>query len=241
MMAKRFSAAVLVLASLWIASETSADIIERQFVEKGSGRTATGTVLQGSKNMRDLGKRRSSSKSIRVLSPIQAVPGYVYPSKPAEVEPTLRKEVEPQKSKPRFGFGAEKPSDGRTPVETQEFAEPQVENNTTASRATDPKSILEEQALSAPVYQFRYTYPQQRDYYYATSFHGFSSLPPWTIRIRLCQSWSLSRTSPTDASVFLWRIFLWPFDLLFWLVKKERQRILVVPKEGDIDRRILLG
>jgi hypothetical protein len=174
MMAKRYSAAVLVFASLWIASETSADIIERQFVEKDSGRTGTVSVLQGSKNMRDLGKRRSSSKSIRVLSPIQAVPGYAYPSKPAEVEPTLQKEVEPQKSKPRFGYGAEKPSDGRTPVETQESAEPQVENNTTASRATDPKSILEGQALSAPVYQFRYTYPQQRDYYYATPFHGFS-------------------------------------------------------------------
>ncbi len=175
MMAKRYSAAVLVLASLWIASETTADIIERQFVEKGSGRTATGTVLQGSKNMRDLGKRRSSSKSIRVLSPIQAVPGYVYPSKPAEVEPTLKQEVEPQSSKPRFGYGAEKPSDGRTPVETQESAEPQVENNTTASRATNPKSILEEHALSTPVYQFSYTYPQQSDYYYATPFHGFSA------------------------------------------------------------------
>lgn len=172
MKAKRNSAAVLVLASLWIASDSTADIIERQFVEKGSGRTASGTVLQGSKNMRDLGKRRSSAKPVRVLSPIEAVPGYAYPDKPVEVEPEREEKTTKEKAKPRFGYGAEKPSDGRTPVPADE--QKTAQKKSTAKAAPAPKSVLEDHGLSAPVYQFRYTYPQQRDTYYATPFYGLS-------------------------------------------------------------------
>lgn len=165
MKAKRNSAAVLVLVALWIAAEASADIIERQFVEKGTGRTASGTVFQGSKNMRDLGKRKSSRKSLRVLSPIQAVPGYTYPDKPTTTKP--KPEAKPQKPKPRFGYGAAKPSDGRTPVEKSQ-------TKSAAKNSPNPKATLENHGASGPVYQFRYTYPQRRDYYYATPFHGVS-------------------------------------------------------------------
>lgn len=142
------------IGALLFLADARGDIIERQFVEKGTGKVASGTVLQGSKNMRSLGKRRSSRSSIRILSPIHAVPGFSV-AKAAEPE----SEPVPSVPKPRFGYGADKPSDGRTPVESPD---PRPETN-----------------LSVPyqpttVYQFRYSYPVHREYYYRSPFLGYS-------------------------------------------------------------------
>jgi hypothetical protein len=130
------------------------DIIEREFVQEGSGKVASGTVLQGSKNMRDLGKRKSSRSSIRVLSPIGAVPGFPV-TKTTEPAP----EPVPAAPKPRFGYGAEKPSDGRTPVENP---------------APQPEAKVSAPYQPTAVYQFRYSYPVHREYYYGSPFFGYS-------------------------------------------------------------------
>lgn len=139
-----------------LLSDARGDIIEREFVQEGTGKVTSGTVLQGSKNMRSLGKRKSARSSTRVLSPIHAVPGFSV-TKTAESE--LEPESAPAAPKPRFGYGAEKPSDGRTPVE---------------SPTPQPEAKMSAPYQPTVIYQFRYSYPVHREYYYGSPFFGYS-------------------------------------------------------------------
>lgn len=129
------------LASLPAAG--SADLIEKQFVQSGGTGTAAGIVFQGSRNMKHLGKKRSTVSSVVVPS-----------LHPVTVIPALRnEELQP---KPRFGYG----SDYQSEVRSQERVVPQVQAGP---------------AVSAPVYQFRYSYPVSREYWITSPYQRYFS------------------------------------------------------------------
>lgn len=128
-----------------VVAPLRADLIERSFGETGSDREATGTVLEGSKNMRHLGKRSKYRAGVSVVGPITAVPGFVPPRKPESP-------IESETERPRFGYGAPEPSDGRTPREDE-----------TSAPATAPEI--------GPVYEFHYSYPFRREYYYSVPYY----------------------------------------------------------------------
>lgn len=75
-----------------------ADIVERSFTRSGREGEVSGYVLQGSHNMRRLGK----SRTVRTV----VVPSIVVPAlEPVTVVPAL--ETGPLQPKPRFGYGSD--------------------------------------------------------------------------------------------------------------------------------------
>lgn len=96
-----------VAAALSLPPSAEADLIQRQFVQPGGTDASTGIIFQGSRNMRDLGKRRSTTSSIIVPS-----------LNPVTVIPALRNEV--LQPKPRFGYGSDYRPEAQTssPVQT---------------------------------------------------------------------------------------------------------------------------
>ncbi|MDF1656689.1 MAG: hypothetical protein P1U58_03695 [Verrucomicrobiales bacterium] len=88
-----------------LPSLSPADLIQKQFVNSSGSGSATGVVFQGSRNMRNLGKMRSTSSSVVVPS-LNSV----------TVIPALRnKELQP---KPRFGYGSDYQPGGTAPRTT---------------------------------------------------------------------------------------------------------------------------
>tara|TARA_R110002096_G_scaffold27831_11_gene84641 strand:- start:1742 stop:2269 length:528 start_codon:yes stop_codon:yes gene_type:complete len=137
--------AAVVLA---ISTTVRGDIVEQIFKSPGTGNVTSGYVLQGSRNMRKLGDRRSSAViSVPALSSL----GLVTPVQ--TVIPAL--ETEELKPKPRFGFGSD-----YQPEEKKE-------TNTSAIPLISPQ-------LTVPGYQFRYSY-QPREYWpvYRYSYNPF--------------------------------------------------------------------
>lgn len=85
-------------AVLGILPSARADIVERAFPETQGGEILSGYVLQGSHNMRRLGK----SRSVRSVT----VPSIVLPdAERVTVLPALQ--TGPLKAKPRFGYGSD--------------------------------------------------------------------------------------------------------------------------------------
>lgn len=86
------------LVAVSLASIAQADIVERSFPRSQGGEVVTGYVLQGSHNMRRLGK----SRSVRSVT----VPSIVVPDvEQVTVVPALQ--TGPLKAKPRFGYGSD--------------------------------------------------------------------------------------------------------------------------------------
>lgn len=149
-----------IFASVLFLSPISvlADLIERNFVQKETGKVASGTVLQGSKNMRHFRSGRKKASSGLVVSPRISVSSLFAPRE----ERSSKGEEAAEKRKPRFGFGAEERTESKNEAE---------ENKTT--RSSDAKK----EDRPGVIYQFRYRYPVQREYYYRSPFlysHGCS-------------------------------------------------------------------
>ncbi|MEM6915982.1 MAG: hypothetical protein AAF491_05385, partial [Verrucomicrobiota bacterium] len=100
---------------LCLPSFSSAQLIQKEIVQPNGSGSTTGIVFQGSRNMRDLGKRRSTTSSVVVPS-LNAV----------TVIPALQNEE--LQAKPRFGYGAE-PSSATTsqPAATSAASPPQIQ------------------------------------------------------------------------------------------------------------------
>lgn len=132
---------IIALLSLMALPEAKADLINKQFVQPGGSQATTGIVFQGSRNMKNLGKRTGTVSSVVVpsLNPVTVIPAL---------------ENENLRPKPRFGYG----SDYR----------PQSSSSQSA-QAQEPYRG----GISAPVYQFRYSYPVYRDYFISSPYSGF--------------------------------------------------------------------
>ena len=127
-----------------VLSPASADIVAEEFIQPGTGKVASGYVLQGSRNMKRLGKGRTLSgvtvPALTTLSP-SAVPTVI---------PALRnQEFDLKPPKPRFGFGSDYRPDGAV------VSPPQA-----------PQTVSE--FSFAPMYQ------SPRIYAYRSSFAPFS-------------------------------------------------------------------
>jgi hypothetical protein len=85
-----------------MAKPASADIVAKEFVLPGTGKIESGLVLQGSRNMKRLGKGGTTS--------IITVPAFSPLSSPSisMVIPALETpEIAPKPPKPRFGYGSD--------------------------------------------------------------------------------------------------------------------------------------
>ena len=143
--------AIVVIAVTAIAP---ADIVERSFQQDGTGKVTSGYVLQGSRNMRNLGKR--SRSSVRTLSvPSLNAVGLVVPTQ--TVIPALQTEA--LKPKPRFGYG----SDYR-PDKVQE-RQPQA-NVVSPVKSTGVK-ISQQAAIFSPLFHLY----QPREYWPVYRYH----------------------------------------------------------------------
>ncbi|MEM6277832.1 MAG: hypothetical protein AAF733_00030 [Verrucomicrobiota bacterium] len=140
---------IILLVAGWLFAPTpgSAQLIQKQIVDPyGKGGT-TGIVFQGSRNMRDLGKRRSTTSTVIVpsLTPVTVIPAL------------QNEELVP---KPRFGYGSDfQPAATSQSSPTPALTAPQI------------------QGAAAPVYQFRYSYPVYRDYWISRPYRSFSCSP----------------------------------------------------------------
>lgn len=147
-MMKAHLAGLLFVAG-WICFPTpgSAQLIQKQIVQPNGDGTTTGIVFQGSRNMRDLGKRRSTTSTVIVpsLNPVTVIPAL---------------ENEELRPRPRFGYG----SDYQPGTVSQAAPAPVV-------------SSPQVQASPAPVYQFRYSYPVYRDYWITRPFRPYFFSP----------------------------------------------------------------
>jgi len=79
-----------------------ADIVAKEFILPGTGKIESGFVLQGSRNMKRLGKGGTTSTiTVQPFSPLS-------PSPVATVIPALETpEITPKPPKPRFGYGSD--------------------------------------------------------------------------------------------------------------------------------------
>ncbi|MEM1441243.1 MAG: hypothetical protein AAGF67_02805 [Verrucomicrobiota bacterium] len=138
---------LLAAGMLCFPAQSPAQLIEKQIVQPNGAGSTAGIVFQGSRNMRDLGKRRSTTSTVIVPS-LNAV----------TVIPALQnEELQP---KPRFGYGAESSSaTSSEPSTTQIVSTPQI------------------QVSDAPVYQFRYSYPVNRDYWVTRPYRPYFYSP----------------------------------------------------------------
>lgn len=87
------SLTIAILGGL-MSPQVQADIIEREFTQPGGKGAASGIVFQGSRNMRNLGKKRGTVSSVVVpsLNPVTVIPAL---------------ENETLRPKPRFGYGSD--------------------------------------------------------------------------------------------------------------------------------------
>lgn len=85
-----FATVTLIIAPTF----ANADLISKDFVQPGGKSVTTGIIFQGSRNMRDLGKRRATTSHLVVPS-----------LNPVTVLPAL--ENEELQPKPRFGYGSD--------------------------------------------------------------------------------------------------------------------------------------
>ena len=133
------------------------DIIERSYGDSNGQKSATGFVLQGSRNMKKLGKRRSISSSV-ILPPLTL-------EKLSRIEPEVSvvpARPQPPVPKPRFGYGSDYHSDGAS----KEVREPQFANPAPGGVSVDPATSIR----FLPV-------RQNRTYHRRLPFYGFSSNP----------------------------------------------------------------
>lgn len=102
-MKSEISLGLLLLTGITFATRPAkADIVAKEFVLPGTGKIESGFVLQGSRNMKRLGKGGTT--------PTIAVPTFTYLTPPAipTVIPALQTpEVSPKPPKPRFGYGSD--------------------------------------------------------------------------------------------------------------------------------------
>lgn len=139
------------IASAAIPAGGRADIVEKKLDEAGE---AGAYVLQGSRNMRRLGKsRRVSARAL--------------PSVPAAVTVIPALENEALRPRPRFGFGSDWQPGGAKPAEAAvPEAVPPIE--------TPSESVFQPSA----VYQFRYHYPVHREYWIGSPFRYYAPCAP---------------------------------------------------------------
>lgn len=85
-----------------MATPAAADIVAKEFILPGTGKIESGFVLQGSRNMKRLGKGGTTSTiTVPAFTPLSPVPI-------ATVIPALETpEITPKLPKPRFGFGSD--------------------------------------------------------------------------------------------------------------------------------------
>lgn len=155
-MGNRAAALLFAAGLLGLPGSSRADLVEKQFVQPGGTGAAAGIVFQGSRNMKDLGKRKRqgtvSSVVVPSLNPVPVIPAL----ENAELRP-----------KPRFGYGSDyAPGAGSAKGES----------------GSSPGMSSGAAAISAPVYPFRYSYPVHRDYWivspYQRYFSPYSSCGP---------------------------------------------------------------
>lgn len=135
-----------------------ADIVELSYGDSKGDKSATGYILQGSRNMKRLGKRRSTTSSA-VLPPLS-------------LETLSRKVPEPSDSqdpktpKPRFGYGSDYQAEGSN----EAVVVPRPSGATTAPISVDATTAVR----FLPV-------RQNRSYYPRVPYYGYSS-PPYFYR-----------------------------------------------------------
>ena len=155
----RYWPILLILAGGFLSGPipVQGDIIERSYGDLKGQKSATGFVFQGSRNMKKLGKRRSTTSSA-ILPPLS-------------LETLSRKEPElslvparpePEAPKPRFGYGSDYQPDGTS----REVRESQSVNPTPGFVSVDPATSIR----FLPV-------RQTRTYHWRLPFYGFSSNP----------------------------------------------------------------
>lgn len=123
------------------------DIVEQSFTDSKGQKSATGFVLQGSRKMKKLGKRRSTTSSV-ILPPLS-------------LETLSRKvpeETQSTKTKPRFGYGSDYEAGGRSEI----VKEPR----SGAPVSVDPRRSIQ----FIPVRQTRTYHPR-------IPYYGYSSNP----------------------------------------------------------------
>lgn len=86
----------------FMAKPASADIVAKEFVLPGTGKIESGFVLQGSRNMKRLGKGGTTSTiTVPAFTPLS-------PPSISIVIPALETpEIAPKPPKPRFGYGSD--------------------------------------------------------------------------------------------------------------------------------------
>jgi len=123
------------------------DIVEQSFRDSKGQKSATGFVLQGSRNMKKLGKRRSTTSSV-ILPPLSL----------ETLSKKVPEQVQAAKPKPRFGYGSDYEAEGRSQI----VKEPQ----SAAPVSVDPGTVI----------QFLSVKPN-RTYYPRIPYYGYSSNP----------------------------------------------------------------
>lgn len=127
------------------------DIVERSYGDSKGQKAATGFVLQGSRNMKRQGNRRSTTSSV-ILPPLS-------------LEALSRKAPEKASStkpKPRFGYG----SDYQAEEGNKEVGEPQRSKRASVPTSVDPSTSVR----FLPV-------RQNRTFYSRAPYYGYSSNP----------------------------------------------------------------
>ncbi len=131
------------------------DIVEKSYRDSKGQKSATGFVLQGSRNMKKLGKRHSTTSSV-ILPPLSLE---TLSRKAPEVSVSPAK-LDSREPKPRFGYG----SDYEAGTEAAKAA-------TSPKKATAPVSV--DPATSIQFLPVR----QNRTYYPRIPYYGYSSNP----------------------------------------------------------------
>ena len=127
------------------------DFVERSYGDSKGQKSATGFVLQGSRNMKRQGKRRSTTSSA-ILPPLslealsQKVPVKAPSTKP----------------KPRFGYG----SDYQSEEGNKKVVAPQSSKGASVPTSVDPSTSIRFQSVKP-----------NRTYYPRSPYYGYSSNP----------------------------------------------------------------
>lgn len=142
---------ILAGALMFSTEGLKADIVELSYGNTNGQKSVKGFVLQGSRNMKKLGKRRSTTSSV-ILPPLS-------------LETLSQKAPEvpvPQAPKPRFGYGSDYQPEGRP----QEKPAPQAPQTSSRPTPVDASSAIR----FLPV-------KRNRSYYPRVPYYGYSSTP----------------------------------------------------------------
>lgn len=176
---------VTVLSVVMAPFEVDADLIERRFREPDGDSVISAYVLQGSRDMKDLGERRSSRRGS--ADPSRSLKR----RRPVTVLPEL--ETEALRRKPRFGHGSDyRPDEEGNQVERE--AIPTEHEATDADRRPDRsitpiRGVLRGRYHRAPFHGWGYPYAYGHFHSRPGCYRRYASPWSWITSIRTGDVW----------------------------------------------------